>query len=109
MKSYADQLQSLLKQIPDTVAEEDLPQLEAAATGFQHVLKRVHHHESGSGINTHYFYQHLKDIESALYNAQYGNDQKQRNASFKKAKKERASGIEGLVRFVNRHTNSSFL
>lgn len=109
MKSYAEQLQSLLKQIPDTVAEEDLPQLEEAATGFQHILKLVQHHESGSRINTLYFYQHLKDIESALYNAKYGNDQKQRNASFKKAKKELASGIEDLVRFINRHTSSSSL
>lgn len=109
MKTYADQLKALLNQIPDSVAEEDLPQLEETATGFQHILKSVQHHESGSGINTLYFYQHLKDIESALYDAKYGNDQKQRNAAFKKAKKELASGIEDLVRFINRHTNSSSL
>jgi hypothetical protein len=107
MKTYADQLQALLKQIPGSVEEGDLPQLEKAATGFQHVLKLVQHHESGSGINTLYFYQHLQDIESALYQAKYGNNQKQRDAAFKKAKKELAAGIEDLIRFINRHTDSS--
>lgn len=49
MKTNTDQLKALLKQIPDSVAEEALPQLEAAATGFQHVLKLVPHHETGAG------------------------------------------------------------
>ena len=86
MQTYADQLQALIKQIPDSVAEEDLPQLEAVATGFQHLLKLVQQHETGSGINSLYFYRHLEHIEAALYEAKYGNDQRQRNAAFKKAK-----------------------
>lgn len=107
MRSYADQLSALLTQIPGSVAEEDLPRLEEVATGFQHLLKLVQHHEAGSRINTLFFYQHLKDIESALYGAKYGRDQKQRATAIKKAKKELVSGIEDLIRFINGRTASS--
>lgn len=107
MKTYADQLSALLTKIPDSVAEEDLPQLEAAATEFQHLLKQVQNHEAGSRINTLYYYQRLKDIESSLYAAKYGRDQKQRDAAFKKAKKELTSGIKDLVGFIKGHTTSS--
>lgn len=77
--------------------------MEEAATGFQHILKEVQHHKEGSGINTLYFYQHLEDIESALYEAKYGNSQKQRDAAFKKAKKELLSGIKDLTAFIEEH------
>lgn len=107
MKAYADQLLALLTQIPTSVAEEDLHQLKGAATGFQHLLWQVQNHESGSRINTLYFYQHQKDIESALYGSRYGRDQPQRNAAFKKAKKELTSGIKDLIAFIEGHSASS--
>ena len=106
MKTYADQLLALLTQIPGSVAEKDLPQLERAATGFQHLLRLVQSHAAGSRINTLYYYQRLNDIESALYEAKYGHDQKQRNAAVKNAKKELASGIKDLVGFINGQTTA---
>lgn len=107
MNAYIDQLVALSGQIPDSIAEEDLPRLEEAATGFQQLFKLVQSHKAGSGINTLYYYQRLKHIESALFEAKYGHGQKQRDAAFKKAKKELTAGIKDLTGFINRHTTSS--
>lgn len=107
MNAYIDQLLALSGQIPQSIAEEDLPRLAEATTGFHHLFKQVQSHAAGSRINTLYYYQRLRHIESALFEAKYGHDQKQRDAAFKKAKKELAAGIEDLIGFINRHTTSS--
>lgn len=107
MHTYIDQLMALSRQIPESIAEEDLPRLEEAATGFQHLFKQVKSHAAGSGINTLYYSQRLKHIESALFEAKYGRDQKQRDTAFKRAKRELAAGIGDLIGFIKSHTPSS--
>lgn len=102
MNPYTEQLLALAQQIPDSVAEENLPQLEEAATGFQHLLRQVQEDAARYPINILYYYRRLKHIESALYEAKYGRDQKQRDAAFKKAKKELAGGIEDLSGLVEK-------
>lgn len=107
MHTYIDQLVALSKQIPESIAEEDLPRLEEATTGFHHVFSRVKRHAAGSGINALYYAQRLKHIESALFEAKYGHDQKQRDSAFKRAKRELAAGIGDLIGFIKSHTTSS--
>lgn len=99
MNTYSDQLTALVDKIPDSIAEEDLPQLGEVATEFQQVLKEVHHEEAYKH-DTQYYYERVKHIESALYEAKYGRDQKQRDAAFRKAKQELSSGIAALLRLI---------
>jgi predicted component of type VI protein secretion system len=106
MKTYTDQLTALLQKIPASIAEEDLPQLEEAATEFQQLLKQVHHQE-GYTLNTQYYYGRIKHIEDALFDAKYGRDQKRRDSSFRKAKQELASGIEALLQLIRDTTEPS--
>lgn len=106
MKTYTDQLTALVQKIPASVAEEDLPQLEEAATEFQQLLKQVHHRE-GYTHNTQYYYGRIKHIEDALFDAKYGRDQKQRDSSFRKAKQELTSAIEALLQLIKDTTEPS--
>lgn len=107
MNAIIDQLIALSKQIPESFAEEDLPRLSEATTSFHHLFNQVQSHPAGSRINTLYYYQQIRHIEAALYDAKYGHDQKRRDASFKKAKRELAAGIEDLIGFIKSHDTSS--
>ena len=101
MASYNTRLHTLLEQIPSSVSEEELSKLEQVATEFEQILKMVHHHNSDLKEKTQYYYERITDIESGLYKAKYGRDQKQRDQSFKKTKEEIKDGIAALAKIVS--------
>jgi hypothetical protein len=95
MRQYYNELLALQASVPEAYTEKNLEELDRIVRAYTEILNVVSASEQEN--NTQFYQERMEDLELNLQDAKYGHSEKQRVASFSKAKKDLLAGLTALL------------